>query len=720
VFSRLDSLVGTGGLVRELSAVFVVISLVSVPAAVAAPASAPGPDVSDAPATADAAAPADPLSVVAVTAERLKLIGTTSTASEGIVVNDELALTPAYRPGQLLETVPGLQVTSHSGEGKANQYLMRGYNLDHGTDLAVSVDGMPINNPTHAHGQGYTDLNFMIPELATNIKFTKGTYYANRGDFASVGSIHLSYLNRIDDQINVTGGNFGFERMLAAGSIAAGTGNVLGALELQHYDGPWDSGDDQRKVNAVLRYSNGDEHDGESLTAMFYHGLWNSTTDQPERAIEQGLIGRFGTLDPTDGGRARRASLSAQYHATIGEGQLEASGFFVNTRLTLWNNFTHFLTDPVNGDQEAQTENRYITGGGVSYQLPTEVSGIATEWLGGADLRYDINDLSRLPTAGRVVLTAADDPLDFSETDHVHLTDLSAYVQATTHWTTWFRSVVGIREDHIHGIDSGTNSGSAGESLFQPKVSLIFTPAETTEIYLSAGRGFHSDDLRGVTQAAATGQSGAPLIARQKGEELGVRQQLAHGRVALTLAIFNLDAESETTYDPDAGEDGAGPASRRRGYEINVTYQALKWLEFYASYSGDHARFTTDFDDGTGHVGRYLPNAPFATGSINMYVKNLGPWSGGLEYRYLGREPMSADNQIQSAGYGELNGDARFAFARNWSAGLGVYNILNRRANAAEFWYIDRLAGEPAQGVPDVHIHPLEPIAVRLTLSKTF
>ena len=172
---------------------------------------------------------------------------------------------------------------------------------------------------------------------------------------------------------------------------------------------------------------------------------------------------------------------------------------------------------------------------------------------------------------------------------------------------------------------------------------------------MSWGRGFHSDDLRGVTQAAATGQSGAPLIARQKGEEFGVRQQLVGGKVAITLALFNLDAESETTYDPDAGEDGAGPGSRRRGYEINLTYQALKWLELYASYSGDHARFTADFDDGTGHVGRYLPNAPFATGSFNIYVKNLGAWSGGLEYRYLGREPLSADNAIQSAGYGELN-----------------------------------------------------------------
>ncbi len=390
----------------------------------------------------------DTLDEVVVTAERRHLIGTTSTASEGIVVNDELALTPAFRPGQLLETVPGLEVTSHSGEGKANQYLMRGYNLDHGTDLAVSVDGMPINNPTHAHGQGYTDLNFMIPELATNIKYTKGTYYADQGDFASVGSIHLSYLDRMPAEATATVGTLGFQRVFTAGSVPAAGGNVLGALELQHYDGPWDNPDDQRKVNAVLRYSDGDDRDGMSLTGMFYHGLWNATTDQPDRAVAEGLIGRYGTLDPSDGGQAQRGSLSAQFHASSGPGQLDANAYAVNTQLTLWNDFTHFLIDPVNGDQEEQHENRVIVGGGVSYKLPVQVFGINTELLSGAQARYDINDVARLPTRDRTVLTAADDPLNFSETDHVHLVDLSAYEQVTSHWTSWFRTVLGIREDY--------------------------------------------------------------------------------------------------------------------------------------------------------------------------------------------------------------------------------------------------------------------------------
>jgi hypothetical protein len=654
---------------------------------------------------------------IVVTAERLKLIGIASTASEGVVVDAELALAPAYRPGQLLETVPGLDVTSHSGEGKANQYLMRGYNLDHGTDLAIYVDEMPVNEPTHAHGQGYSDVNFLIPELATNIRYSKGTYYAGEGDFASVGAVHLNYLNALDDQIALTAGTLGFQRLFAAGSPALGDGRLLGALELQHYDGPWDHPDDQRKINAVLRYSGGDEHDGYSLTGMFYHGLWNSTTDQPARALSEGLIGRFGSLDPSDGGRAERASVSARWFAAIGGGQLAANGYVINNQLTLWNDFTHFLTDPVNGDQEAQRENRITVGGGAGFTRTDELAGWRNDWLTGVSTRFDFNDVSRMPTRSRVTLPASADPLDFFEKDRVHLSDVAAYAQLTTHWLPWLRTLVGLREDRIQGSDSGTNPGEASASLFQPKASLIVTPLATTEFYLSAGRGFHSDDLRGVNQAALTGVAGAPLIARQDGAEIGVRQQVGR-RLAITLALFSLDAQSETTYDPDAGQDSAGPASRRRGFELNVTYQAATWLELYASYSADHARFKTPFDDGTGHVGEYLPNAPFATGSFAAYVKDLGAWSGGLQYRYLGAYPLSADGAVRGSGYGEWNGDIRYAFESGWNLALGVYNIMNTKANAVEFWYIDRLPGEPAAGVADIHSHPLEPASVRLTVSK--
>lgn len=655
---------------------------------------------------------------VTVTAQRLSLIGTAATASEGVVVNDELALTPAYRPAQLLETVPGLAVTSHSGEGKANQYLLRGYNLDHGTDLATFVDGMPVNEPTHAHGQGYTDLNFMIPELATNIRYSKGPYYAAEGDFASVGAVHIDYLDTIEDQAALSAGTLGFERLFAAGSTHIGPGDALGALELQHYDGPWASPDDQRKANAVLRYSEGNERDGYSVTAMFYHALWNATTDQPERAIAQGLIGRFGTLDPSDGGEAQRESLTARYFRTVGEGELTASAYVFGNHLSLWNDFTHYLIDPINGDQEEQHEDRIATGAALSYARRAALFGFNSDLAAGVQVRYDDNDVARVPTRDRLPLTASEDPLGFSESDRVHLASDAIYVQATTHWTGTIRSVIGLREDYQHGSDVGTNHGSASAALLEPKASLIYTPVDTTEIYLSAGRGFHSDDLRGVNEAKNQSVPGAPLIARQTGEEIGIRQELLDGKLAATLALFNLDAESETTYDPDLGEDTAGPASRRAGYELNVTYQPVRWLEIYASVSQDRARFRAAYDDGTGHIGYYLPNAPFATASLSAYVKNLNSWSGGLEYRYLGAFPLSSDDVVQGSGYGEWNADLHYAFADRWSVAFGLYNILDVKANAAEFWYVDRLRGEPAEGIADVHVHPLEPFTVRVTLAK--
>jgi outer membrane receptor protein involved in Fe transport len=661
----------------------------------------------------------DQLVEIRVTAERLGLMGSASTASEGIVVNDELALTPAFRVGQLLETVPGLQVTSHSGEGKANQYLLRGYNLDHGTDLATFVDGMPVNEPTHAHGQGYSDLNFLIPELATNVTYTKGPYYAKEGDFSSVGSIHINYLDTLPPQVSYTEGTLGYERFFGGGSVNLGGGNLLGALEWQHYNGPWVNPDELHKINAVLRYSSGDQTDGYSLTAMYYRGLWNATTDQPERAIEEGLISRYGSLNPSDGGMAQRTSLTAQLFKPVAGGELNAGAYVFGNRLTLWNDFTHFLVDPEHGDQEEQHEDRTVVGGNIDYVHAAPIFGLQNDITVGLAMRSDFNDVSRLPTEDRIVIPAADDPLNFSEADTVRLSSFSVYAQSTTHWTDWFRSVLGYRYDTQYGSDKGTNSGTASDHLLAPKGSLIFRPVEMTELYISAGRGFHSDDLRGVTAAQDAHVAGAPLIARQSGEEIGLRQQLTHA-FTMTLSFYELSAQSETTYDPDAGVDTAGPGSRRRGYEVNLTYQALQWLEFYGSYSGNRARYVTPFDDGTGHVGEYLPNSPFATGSFNVYVKDLGPWSGSLGYRYLSSYPLSSDDSIQGHGYGVWSGDAHYALGGVWSVGLGVYNLLNKKADAAEFWYIDRLRGEPAAGVADVHVHPLEGISGRFTLAKYF
>jgi outer membrane receptor protein involved in Fe transport len=698
---------------------------------------------------------------ITVTAQRLGLLGTASTASEGAIADQEIQLTPAYRPGQLLETVPGLIVTLHSGEGKANQFLLRGYNLDHGTDLATFVDDMPINQPTHAHGQGYTDLNFMIPELADGITYTKGPYYADVGDFGAVGSVRVSYRDTIPDQVSATVGTLGFQRVFTAGSTALGTGNLLAAVELQHYDGPFVTPDDARKENFVLRYSGGDAQNGYSATAMYYHQIWTNTTDIPVRAITEGLVpDRFGTLDPTDGGHAQRASLSVDYHAILGEGQFTASGFFIYNQLHLFNNFTHYLVNPLQGDQEDQFENRRVTGGAATYTLPLPLGSIPNEISAGLLTRYDLLGVGRYPSVDQVPMPTGNDPPSFYNNDQVYLFAGGAYVQATTRWTSKFRSVIGLRDDYQHGTDVDylaalhesagySNGGTAQQSLFQPKGSLIYTPTDSLEFYLSAGRGFHSADLRGVNQDESVdlGLPHTQLLSRQEGQEVGLRAAVRNN-LAFTFAVYNLWQQSETIIDPDVGADSAGPPSRRYGYEINVTYQINRWLEFYASYSGDHTRFTHPLDDGTGHLGDYITDAPVATGSLALYLENLGPWSGGLNYRYLGNYPLSSGpcvdsaavhdfprvatscanaptalGQVNGKGFGELNLDAQYAFPAGWIASVGIYNLLNTHAAAAEFWYVDRLQNEIGtypDGRADIHEHPLEPIMARFTLSKKF
>ena len=255
------------------------------------------------------------LDVVDVVDSSENQIGTADSANQGTATRKQLEATPISRPGEILEAVPGLIITQHSGEGKANQYFLRGFNLDHGTDLAISVDGMPVNLRTHAHGQGWSDINFLIPELVSGLQYKKGPYYADEGDFSAAGATQVQLMSRFERGIGEVGaGGFGYRRALIADSPAAG--NLVYALELFHNDGPWTNPDDYRKVNAVLRYSEGSAQNGFNLTAMAYQGKWNSTDQIAQRALDNGLIGRFDALDPTDGGEAHRYSLSGDRKST--------------------------------------------------------------------------------------------------------------------------------------------------------------------------------------------------------------------------------------------------------------------------------------------------------------------------------------------------------------------------------------------------------------------
>ena len=651
---------------------------------------------------------------IVVTASKLDLIGVAATASEGSITRQEIEQRPAYRVGQYLESIPGLSVTSHSGEGKANQYLLRGFNLDHGTDFATWVDGMPVNQRTHAHGQGYTDVNFLLPELIGGIDFTKGAYFASEGDFAAVGSAHLRLRNTMPLTLSLGAGTVGDRRVFAGGSAELpGGSTLLGAAEHFRLDGPWDNPDRLRRFNAVLRWSSGTPANGTTITAMAYDGKWNATTDQPLRAVSAGLIGRFGSLDPSDGGKASRYSLSFRLARELGDCDLEVIAYGVRQHLTLWSNFTHFLDNPVRGDQHAQNDARWIGGGGASLRMPFNALGVSHTVTIGTQVRADFIDVDLASTERRIPFAVDRDNL-------VEELSLSAYLEHRAQWTPWLRTVLGLRGDRFSTTDRDrvlATFGKESSFLIQPKASLVLSPWRHTELYLSAGRGFHSNDARAGLIENEQGQASfvrPPLLVRSSSYELGLRSNVIP-RLTVTTTAFQMDFQSELTYSADAGQTEAGRPSRRRGVEFTAQYRPAPWLEINGNLAFSHARYL----DGP-LVNRFIEDAPGFIGSAGILVDGLGPWSGSLVWRKLGAHPLVEDNSVRSPGYSQVN----VALARRLGSRLTlraeVFNLLGSKDDAADYFYRSRLQGEGAEGVEDLHFHPLEPRSLRVSFSSVF
>ncbi|HEX8616013.1 MAG TPA: TonB-dependent receptor, partial [Thermoanaerobaculia bacterium] len=318
------------------------------------------------------------------------LIGIAQSATEGVVTAKEIERRPFQRAGEVLETVPGVIVSQHSGEGKANQYYLRGFNLDHGTDIAVTVAGVPVNMPTHGHGQGYADANFLIPELVSAVQYKKGPYYAEEGDFASAGAVNVNYANLLDKPLAVVqGGSGGFGRALFAASPKLGNGFLLYALEAGKNDGPWMRPDDFRKVNGVLRYTQGDQRGGFSITAMGYNAQWNSTDQIPGRAVSDGTLTRFGLIDPSDGGTTSRYTLASEWQRNSPNTLTQAGAYAIKYRLNLFSNFTYFLDDPVEGDQFEQADDRLVAGLRGSHRWLARWGTVSAESLVGIQARHD-------------------------------------------------------------------------------------------------------------------------------------------------------------------------------------------------------------------------------------------------------------------------------------------------------------------------------------------
>ncbi len=663
-------------------------------------------------------------------------LGSADAASQGSVSSRQLQEFPTYRPGEYLETVPGLILTQHSGEGKANQYFLRGFNLDHGTDIAITLDGMPVNMRTHAHGQGYADLNFMIPELISGIDYSKGPYYADKGDFDTAGSVTIDYIDTVPhDLASVSAGTLGDYRGFTAMSRPLANGHLLMATEYDRNDGPWQLPDNFNKGNLLLRYSEGTHVTGFSLTAMFMDDAWHASNQIPLRAVKSGLINLYGPLDPTDGGSAERYSLSGKYADTTDARQIKLNAYAISNALQLINNFDGNVTFPQGvGDQFLQQERRQLFGGSASYTKFGSLFDRSSDNTIGVETRTDFNHMALSQTTnGTQRFTVRD--------DRIMETSAGFYGENRTRWFDMLRTVAGVRQDIFYGTDdSGPtpgNSASTAKGLFSPKINTILGPWRQTEIYLSYGQGYHSNDLRGAVtsvdalqtemnaQAGGPGVVGAsrtPLLTRVEGYELGIRSEIIEN-VSVSAAFFVLNIASEATFDGDSAGTSVGRPRSRTGIELSASYTPLPWLSFTGDFAFTRARFT-NADDGSadiqpGHPGSYIPEAAKIIASAEMAIRDLGPWDGGLRFRYFGPRPLLEDASVRSGSTALWDARVGYSFNEVWHAQLDIFNLFNSHAHQIDYWYQSQLNGETSS-VYDLHFKPVEPLSARLTLAASF
>lgn len=642
------------------------------------------------------------------------LAGQVSSASVGYVGIRDLRLRPLLREGELLETVPGMILTQHSGGGKSNQMFVRGFNLDHGTDFSTKLEGMPINLPTHAHGHGYTDLNFLIPELVDHVEYSLGNFYAEIGDFGSAGGAEFRLRRSLDRPIFVGGlGDHGHQRVVAAASTPFGAGgSLLAAGEYHGNDGPWDVPEDLQKKSGLIRYTHMGGTSTFSLLALGYDNVWNSSDQIPMRAVQAGTIGRYGQLDTTLGGASSRFAGIASWNRAGARSSQKVEVYGAYYELDLFSNFTYLLDDPTDGDQFRQQDHgRTTMGANVAHLQPLTVGGLDHRLTVGAQLRGDMGELTLSRTSQRAFV---------STVRHDDFTQLSggAFAEMMSPWTETFRTTLGVRADayrfHVTS-DLAANSGESGDQIVSPKLSLAFGPFSGTELYVSTGLGFHSNDGRG-TVTTIDPASGAPTepvdaLVRSWGGELGARSEPVEG-LNTTAALWMLELDSELLFVGDAGTTEASGASRRMGVTIANFYRITDEWSADVDVSFTKARL---LDEPAG--GDRIPGGIERVVAAGFGYEPManGPF-GALRLRYFGEYPLIEDNSVRSQASSLVNLSAgwRIGSAR---LSVNVLNVLDEEHSDIQYWYGSRLAGEPVGGVDDIHFHPSEPREFRVSLS---
>lgn len=645
------------------------------------------------------------------------LRGIARSASDGRIGAADLQLRPMLREGELLETVPGMIVTQHSGDGKANQYFIRGFNLDHGTDFQTRLEGMPLNMPTHGHGQGYTDLNFLIPEFVDFVEYKLGVYHPEVGDFGSAGGAEFRLIHALDRPFATASyGRFNLKRLAAGTSYGVGGGSLLVGGEAKTYDGPWQIPERLRKLSGIARFTIGAPTSQLSVLALAYSNRWNAADQVPSRAVESGVISRFGLLDSTDGGRSQRYSVSGSYRRIGGRSTQTVQAFGIYSDLNLFSNFTYFLDDPTRGDQFSQTDRRTILGANASHVQQVDGLSASHTLTLGAQTRVDfIRGVGLFRTQRRLRYGTVRE-------DDVDQTGSGVYVSVDSRWSPRLRTMVGARADaYTFSVTSSNaeNSGDRTAAILSPKASIAFVPTPSAELYLSGGLGFHSNDARGttITVDPSNGETVSrvdPLV-RSRGAEAGLRISMVEG-LRTTLSMWALNLDSELLFVGDAGITEPSAASRRRGITFANFFRPVPRLTLDADLSFAHAAFAGVPSDES-HIPGALENV--VTGGVTWSPLNAGVFSS-LRLRHFGSYPLNEDNSLRARASNLLNAEVGYRLRSGTQIQVSVLNLANAMVEDIQYAYSSRLHGEISDGIDDVHFHPAEPRQVRVSVTYRF
>jgi hydrogenase/urease accessory protein HupE len=672
------------------------------------------------------------LEEMVVTEGRAKnLIGMTASASQGEVSQAQFEYRPLSRNGELLEVVPGVLATQHSGSGKANQYFLRGFNLDHGTDFTTYVDGIPMNLPTHAHGQGYMDVNSIIPELVKNIKFGKGPYYAEVGDFSAAGYSRMFSMDKLPKGIfKFTAGQYDYYRSLVANSNRIGSGNLLYAGEFNFYNGVWQQPEDSKKFNGMLRYTLDMENWGTSVFAKAYNNTWTATNQIPQTAVDDGTLGLYGTMDPTDGGDTNRFSLSSNLWNKGDNWKNDANIYALYYDVDLYSNFTGYLENPVLGDQIHQFEHRVQTGGNVEHTRYNKLFGFDMDNTIGLQFRYDdIMNLGLDHTFNRVYLNTVTH-------NDVSVATAGIYFKNQTYWLDKLRTITGVRGDYIHNdvtetdntlhdpLVNAANSGDSHKARVSPKLSVILGPWYNTEYFVNAGYGYHSNDARG-TVLHLNPVDGTPFVngnpispvsplAWSRGAETGIRSNFIQG-LNSTLAFWFLESSQELVFVGDAGTTEVNGKSHRYGVEFTNYYKPTDWLTLDADFAFTSAHFVTTPE---GATNSYIPNSVGSVITTGATVVAPNGLFGTLRLRHFSNVPLDESGTFWAGSTSIVNLGAGYQH-KIFKVELDVFNIFGSVANDIAYAYDNAYpaGAEPQYGIMK---HPVEPRMVRGTITLNF